>query len=219
MNFGKRCTSCHICHTSQTRAREFVPCTTCNSIVCEVCFDTRLTSWRNRRLTAFDGHSPEGSEEEIQTSPEDGFTWEEACVSGIWRCPACRGVCHCSRCEHKARGQRARNIVSPHTSLATSHSPNLQQYSRRNRKTSSLKTPKVSRKPKRARASPPAIPVSEDDDEEEQELGEEQQRTREKIRELLKKERRCNTLVRQTELLLSLMRDERTNITQQLAQM
>lgn len=69
---AQRCTCCHICHTSlKTSRRSFLPCTTCQSIVCQPCIE----------LT--------------------GQDFSDISNQSSWSCPRCCGNCPCKRCRNK----------------------------------------------------------------------------------------------------------------------
>jgi len=68
----QRCTCCHVCHTSEkTSRRRFLPCSTCQSIICEPCIE----------LTNQQFHDLVGKRN--------------------WSCPRCEGNCPCKRCKNK----------------------------------------------------------------------------------------------------------------------
>jgi len=74
---------CHVCRTSLNQyKREFIPCTTCNKIICKPCFGTR---WK-------------------------GETWEEVdrCRKN-YSCPPCKGTCTCPRCKKRPRSYMDQN--------------------------------------------------------------------------------------------------------------
>lgn len=98
---------CHICKTSLNQyKREFLPCTTCNKIVCKNCFGTKFK----------------------------GSTWEESSKNRLkWLCPSCAGTCTCPRCRKRPvftslktsnGSEEFKRESSPESSIATpSHSP------------------------------------------------------------------------------------------------
>lgn len=69
---SQRCTCCHICHTSvKTSRRNFIPCTTCQSIICQPCIE----------LT--------------------GQNYDSILMLSTWSCPRCCNNCPCKRCRNK----------------------------------------------------------------------------------------------------------------------
>jgi len=66
---------CHVCKTSLNQyKREYMPCTVCNKIVCKNCFGTKFKE----------------------------STWEQAVSErSTWLCPSCSGNCPCNRCRKK----------------------------------------------------------------------------------------------------------------------
>merc|ERR1719359_224881 len=70
-----RCTCCHVCHTSEkTSRRRFLPCGTCQSIICEPCLEITRQNF------------------------------SELVGVRNWSCPRCVGNCPCKRCKNKRSG-------------------------------------------------------------------------------------------------------------------
>jgi hypothetical protein len=87
-------TCCHTCRISLTiHRRKFLPCNNCNKVVCKNCF--RHEQWK-------------------------GCTWKEAKENASkWLCPACLGICTCTRCE-KLQAKKDGNVQSSSSSKKTS---------------------------------------------------------------------------------------------------